>query len=67
MKLNVTLKKPKKMLRKDAMQIIVNLGGILDSSVNNKTNYLILGDNYYNAILKDEKSSKHIRSSIKDV
>lgn len=55
------------MLRKDAMQIIVNLGGILDSSVNNKTNYLILEDNYYNAILKDEKSSKHIRSSIKDM
>lgn len=67
MKLNVTLKKPKKMLRKDAMQIIVNLGGILDSSVNNKTNYLILGDNYYNAILKGERSSKHIRSSIKEM
>lgn len=59
MKLNVTLKKPKKMLRKDAMQIIVNLVGILDSSVNNKTNYLILGDNDYNEILKGEKSSKH--------
>lgn len=67
MKLNVTLKKPKKMLRKDAMQIIVNLGGILDSSVNNKTNYLILGDNDYNTILKAEKSSKHIRSSIKEM
>lgn len=47
------------MLRKDAMQIIVNLGGILDSGVNNKTNYLILGDIDYNAILKGEKSSKH--------
>ncbi len=51
--------KLEKMLRKDAMQIIVNLGGILDNSVNNKTNYLILGDNDYNAILKGEKSSKH--------
>ena len=51
--------KLEKMLRKDAMQIIVNLGGILDSGVNNKTNYLILGDNDYNAILKGEKSSKH--------
>ena len=48
-----------KMLRKDAMQIIVNLGGILDSSVSKKTNYLILGDNDYNAILHGEKSSKH--------
>jgi len=48
-----------KMLRKDAMQIIVNLGGILDSSVTKKTNYLILGDNDYNAILHGEKSSKH--------
>lgn len=55
------------MLRKDAIQIIVNLGGILDGSLNNKTNYLILGDNHYNGILKGEKSSKHIRSSIKDM
>ena len=47
------------MLRKDAMQIIVNLVGILDSGVINKTNYLTLGDNDYNAILKGEKSSKH--------
>lgn len=51
--------KLEKMLRKDAMQIIVNLGGILDNSVTKKTNYLILGDNDYNAILKGEKSSKH--------
>jgi len=27
--------------------------------VNKQTNYLILGDNDYNAILKGEKSSKH--------
>lgn len=51
--------KLEKMLRKDAMQIVVNLGGILDNSVNKQTNYLILGDNDYNAILKGEKSSKH--------
>lgn len=51
--------KLERMIRKDAMQIIVNLGGILDSGVNNKTNYLILGDNDYNAMLKGEKSSKH--------
>lgn len=51
--------KLEKMLRKDAMQIVVNLGGVLDNSLNKQTNYLILGDNDYNAILKGEKSSKH--------
>lgn len=51
--------KLEKMIRKDAMQIVVNLGGILDKSVTKSTNYLILGNNDYNAILKGEKSSKH--------
>lgn len=51
--------KLEKMVRKDAMQLVVNLGGILDNSVTKKTNYLILGDNDYNAILHGEKSSKH--------
>lgn len=39
------------MLQKDAMQLVVNLGGVLDNSVNKQTNYLILGDNDYNVIL----------------
>ena len=51
--------KLEKMLRKDAMQIVVNLGGVLDNSVTKQTNYLILGNNDYNAILKGGKSSKH--------
>ncbi len=51
--------KLERMLRKDAMQIVVNLGGILDNSVTKETNYLILGDNDYNVILKGKKSSKH--------
>ena len=51
--------KLEKMVRKEAMQIVVNLGGILDNSVCKQTNYLILGNNDYNAILKGEKSSKH--------
>lgn len=51
--------KLERMLRKEAMQIVVNLGGVLDNSVTKKTNYLILGDNDYNAILRGEKSSKH--------
>lgn len=50
--------KLEKMLRQDAMQIVVNLGGILDKNVIKSTNYLILGDNSYNAILRGEKSSK---------
>ena len=51
--------KLQKMDRKDAMKIVVNLGGILDNNVTKSTNYLILGNNDYNAILKGEKSSKH--------
>lgn len=51
--------KLEKMVRKDAQQIVANLGGVLDNSVTKQTNYLILGDNDYNAILKGEKSSKH--------
>ena len=51
--------KLEKMLRKNAMQIVVNLGGILDNNVVAKTNCLILGNNDYNAILHGEKSSKH--------
>ena len=34
--------KLEKMVRKDAMQLVVNLGGILDNSVCKQTNYLIL-------------------------
>ena len=51
--------KLEKMLRKDAMQIIVDLGGILDKSVNKNTNYIILGNNDYNAVLHGDKSNKH--------
>lgn len=51
--------KLEKMTRKDAMQLVINLGGVLDKSVTKKTNYLILGNNDYNAILHGEKSSKH--------
>ena len=51
--------KLERMTRKEAMQTVVNLGGILDSGVNKNTNYLILGNNDYNAVLHGEKSSKH--------
>lgn len=51
--------KLEKMPRKDAMQAVVNLGGVLDAGVTKTTNYLILGNNDYNAILHGEKSAKH--------
>ena len=51
--------KLERMTRKEAMQIVVNMGGILDNRVNKNTNYLILGNNDYNAVLHGEKSSKH--------
>ena len=51
--------KLEKMIRKDAMQLVVNVWGILDNSVTKKTNYLILGNNDYCSSIKDGKSSKH--------
>ncbi len=47
-----------KMVRKDAMQIVANLGGINGDGVTAKTNFLILGNNDYCSSIKDGKSSK---------
>lgn len=47
-----------KMLRKDAAQLVVNIGGICDDGVTKKTNFLILGNNDYCKSIKDGKSSK---------
>lgn len=47
-----------KMLRKDAMQIVVDLGGICGDTVTSQTNYLILGNNDYCKNIKDGKSNK---------
>lgn len=47
-----------KMSRKEAMQLVANLGGINGNSVTKKTNYLILGNNDYCKSIKDGKSSK---------
>ncbi len=47
-----------RMPRKEAMQIVVNLGGICGDGVTSKTNYLILGNNDYCKTIKDGKSSK---------
>ncbi|SHF17515.1 BRCT domain-containing protein [Alkalibacter saccharofermentans] len=43
--------------RKEAAQIVVNMGGIAQNNVNKQTNYLILGNFDYSKI-KDDKSIK---------
>lgn len=48
-----------KMTHKEAMQIVVNIGGFVGDSVTKKTNYLILGNKDYCTQIKDRKSSKH--------
>lgn len=50
--------KLEKLERKDAMQIVANLGGINGDGVTKKTNYLVLGNNDYCTTIKDGKSSK---------
>lgn len=51
--------KLEKMTRKEAEQIVVNYGGILESStVTKETNYLIMGNNDYCPTIKDGKSNK---------
>lgn len=47
-----------KMVRKDAMQIVVDSGGTCGDSVTKKTNYLVLGNNDYCKTIKGGKSSK---------
>ena len=42
----------------DSMQIIANIGGINCNSVTKKTDYLVLGCNDYNPLVKDGKSGK---------
>ena len=47
-----------KMPRRDAMQLVANIGGLLGDSVTKKTNYLVLGNNDYCKSIKDGKSNK---------
>lgn len=44
--------------RKEAMQLVADVGGICQNGINAKTNYLILGNNDYCSTIKDGKSSK---------
>lgn len=48
-----------KMLRKEAMQIVANFGGVNGDNVTKSTNYLVLGNNDYCKSIKDGKSNKH--------
>jgi len=48
-----------RMGRKDAMQVVVNMGGLCGDNVTKETNYLVLGNNDYCSTIKDGKSSKH--------
>lgn len=50
--------KLEKFTRKQAMQIVANLGGINEDTVTKKTNYLILGNNDYCVTIRDGKSTK---------
>lgn len=47
------------MVRREAMQMVVDLGGVCGDGVTAKTNYLVLGNNDYCSSIKDGKSGKH--------
>lgn len=57
-KLCVFTGKLERLPRRDAMQLVVNIGGHCGDSVTAATNFLILGNNDYCAAIKDGKSSK---------
>ena len=44
--------------RREAAQLVVNIGGIVEDRVTKRTNYLILGNNDYCKAIKDGKSNK---------
>ena len=47
-----------KMPRRQAMQIVVDLGGKVGDTVTKKTNFLVLGNNDFCSTIKDGKSAK---------
>ena len=54
--------KLEKIKRKDAYQMVVDIGGLIGDSVTKKTNFLILGNNDYCSQIKDGKSNKQKRA-----
>lgn len=53
-----------KMVRKDAMQIVADYGGINGDNVTQATNYLVLGNNDYCKMIKDGKSGKQKKAEL---
>lgn len=53
-----------RMVRREAMQIVVDFGGICTDNVTKDTNYLILGNNDYCTLIKDGKSNKQKKAEI---
>lgn len=51
-----------KMIRKEAMQLVLNIGGYVEDGVTKKTNYLVLGNFDYSSSVKNGKSSKQIKA-----
>lgn len=51
-----------KMQRRDAMQLVADLGGINADNVTKKTDFLILGNNDFCSSIKDGKSTKQKRA-----
>ena len=47
-----------KMIRKEAFQLVVDYGGVVQDSVNKDTNYLIVGSLDYSSSVRDGKSGK---------
>lgn len=50
------------MQRNDAMQLVLDLGGLCSDSVTKKTNYLILGNTDYCSNVKGDKTSKTLKA-----
>lgn len=50
------------MARKDACQIVLNLGGIPEDSLTKKTNFLVIGDSGFGTTVKGGKSSKVLKA-----
>lgn len=51
--------KLEKYTRKEALQVIVDLGGIASNSITTKTNVLVVGDMEYSASIKGNITAKH--------
>lgn len=57
----------KSFTRKEAVQILVNLGGNLSKSVNNNTNYLVIGDFTSCSNLSEKEKSKKLKDAEKKI